>query len=184
MNGIPVEFPDFVTEAGTYLYTKVISSNCTSSGQLNITREAPDYTPRIRVIPGTISGPSDVDIIIDVIELEDKPSCEPIYVLVPTFGERYSFTYNSSLTTLGGGLFSVNNSHWQYLGNNGSFHIWQFIGSPTFPAGGFSRFGFSGVYNNQGTSGETRFSVSIIQGSGGEVNFINNVDGEVLFYRR
>jgi len=185
LNGTPVANPTSVGQ-GSYLYSKVIGPGCTSTGTLVITKDVPDFTARITINPSTISGPSTVNVIIDVIEILDKASCDDVYVLVPVFGERYSFTYNSNLGQLG--IFTISNSHWQYLGSNGAFHIWKYIGpplgSPTFPVGGFSRFGFSGTYNNQGTSGETRFTVEVVQGSGGEINFMNNADGETLFYRR
>ena len=181
-NGNPVANPTAVIE-GSYVYTKIVSPACTTSGTFVITREVPDYTPRISIVPGTINGPSVVNVLIDVVELNGKSSCDPVYVLIPAFGERYTFTYVPSLTSIG--IFPVSNSHWQYMGLfNGAFHVWLYVGSPTFPASGISKFGFTGIYNNQGTSGETRFTVEVVQGSGGEINYLNNSDGKTLFYRR
>ncbi len=107
----------------------------------------------------SINGISVVDVKIEIFEILNKPTCGIVLVNIPTFdGDRYNFIYNQNLTNVG--PFTLTNAHWQYLGDNGLFHHWQYIGNGgTFPAGGSSTFGFSGLYDNQGTSGETRFTV-------------------------
>lgn len=185
--GIPVDFPDQVYE-GTYVYTKIVGPGCTATGTLVITREAPDYQPVITILPNTISGPSNVNIIVDVVELEGITSCKPVTITIPKFGERFSFIWNPTATNFG--VLPVQNSKWYYMGIVGNFHAWRYIGNGTFanpdpfPAYGVKSIGFNGIYNNQGTDGYTTFTTAVVQGSGGEINYSNNSSGQTLFFNR
>jgi hypothetical protein len=190
LNGNIVTNPASVTE-GTYVYTKNFNLLCTVSGTMVVIRDAPDYTPTITFVPNTITGVSQVGIVIKVSELLNKPSCAIIRVSIPVLGSRYSFIdnlpnsstnpFNPTITAVGG--MPVNNSDWQYLGIVSSTHRWQYIGNGgIFPANGISYFGFNTIYDNQGTSGVTSISVSIAAGSGGERIFTNNNAGAQLTY--
>ena len=136
--------------------------------------------------PSIIAGPTNVAGIVEVRELNNHASCSPVYVLIPSYGERYLLNFNPIATSVQG--FSVQNSAWHYFGILNEYHIWIYIGNgtlanpDTYPAGLTSRIGFTGLYNNQGTSGVTTFTVQVFQGSGGETNIDNNFDGETITY--
>ncbi|MFZ1715482.1 MAG: hypothetical protein WAT88_09310 [Saprospiraceae bacterium] len=113
-------------------------------------------------------------------------ACDDVYVIIPREGERYTFTWNPTLTSVG--VEAVQNAHWQYISTNPTFHVWKWIGNPTggvsslFPANYSSKFGVMGTYSPQGTDGVTTFTLQIYQGSGGEINFENNTSTRTLTY--
>ncbi|MBK9928670.1 MAG: carboxypeptidase regulatory-like domain-containing protein [Saprospiraceae bacterium] len=176
-DGIPVDAPTVVDWTGTFIYQKT-SGTCTVIDTMIIFSDVPDYQPLITILPNTINGPSNINVIITVVENEGKLPCRPIRINIPVFGERFSFTYNPTLTTLAS--VAIDNSEWTYLGITAGFHRWQYNG--IFPAYGIKKLGFNGIYNNQGTSGYTTFTTAVVQGSGGEINFSNNSAGQTLFF--
>ena len=165
----------------TYTYTYT-NGTCSASGDLVIGLTIPDYTPTLAIAPSAITGASQVRVVANISEILDEPSCSPIYVFIPKDDTRFGFTWDAAATVVGG--VGVNNPDWTYFSTNPIFHIWQYTGTTTFPAAGTSNFGFIGTYDPSNTDGETTFSVQIFEGSGGEVNLINNTDSENLLYFR
>jgi hypothetical protein len=184
LNGVPVVDPTYVEEPGSYTYSKTSLLGCTASGTLVINSIAPDYTPEILLDPSNITGVSTVNIVVTVKELLNNSSCGPVIVTMPVISNRYTFNWNPTLTniTSGSNSYSISNADWRYDGIVTGFHVWTYIGAATFPAGGVSKFGIIGTYDNQGTFGQTSFAVSIVMGSGGEINLLNNNVGAILIY--
>lgn len=169
---------------GSYKYT-YSNGVCTADGIQAVDLRIPDYAPTIAIAPGVINGIQQVRVIITISELLNQGSCTPIYVFVPRLEPRYSFTWNPTATQFGSGSSgAVQNAQWQYFTSNPNFYVWKYIGNPTFPASGTSKFGYVGTYNPNNTDGVTTFSVQIFQGSGGETNLTNNTDSEDLLYFR
>lgn len=166
---------------GTYNYTYV-NGTCTATGSLNVILNIPDYTPTITVSPSATTGISSVRVLVDVNEILNRTPCSDIYVFVPRLEPRFVFSYSPTASVIGG--TPVSNANWQMFTSNPNFYVWKYIGATAFPAGGSSRFGFIGTYDPNSTDGATTFSVQIFQGSGGETNFTNNTDSEVLLYFR
>jgi len=80
-------------------------------------------------------------------------------------------------------LVPVQNSQWNYQGDNGLFHEWKYNGPGVIiPAGGKSAFGFQGFYDPQGTDGQTTITATVFPFGGGECIITNNVDSERLVY--
>ncbi|MBK8685483.1 MAG: hypothetical protein IPN26_11060 [Bacteroidetes bacterium] len=169
---------------GTYTYTYT-NGLCTASGSFVLVPQIPDYAPTITITPGVINGAKPVRVIINVSELLNMNSCTPVYVFVPRLEPRYTFTWNPTATQIGTGpTGAVNNAAWQFFNTNPNFYVWKYIGNPTFPANGSSKFGYAGTYDPNNTDGTTTFSCQIFQGSGGEINLTNNTDSEELIYFR
>jgi hypothetical protein len=182
LNGNTVS--NFNVSVGTYVYT-FTNGSCTASGSFVLVPQIPDYAPTITITPAVINGPKPVRVVINVSELLNMNSCTPVYVFVPRLEPRYTFTWNPTATQIGTGpTGAVNNAAWQYFSTNPNFYVWKYIGNPTFPANGSSKFGYAGVYDPNNTDGVTTFSVQIFQGSGGEINLTNNTDSEELIYFR
>ncbi len=89
-----------------------------------------------------------------------------------------NFTYNPSLPTAGGQ--PLNNNEWTFS-QNSTYWMWTYNGT-TFPAFGNSYFGFAGTFNTFTATGVYFMNVEVVNGSGGEVNFINNTDSERVDY--
>ncbi|MBK7764286.1 MAG: hypothetical protein IPI46_13235 [Bacteroidetes bacterium] len=155
---------------------------CVAMGSIDVIVNIPDYTPTLSIAPSAITGTSNVRVIATISEINNRVPCSDIYIMIPRLEPRFTFSYSDTATVMGG--VSVSNADWQYFGTNPSFYVWKYIGATAFPAGGFSKLGFIGPYNPNETDGETSFGVQIFQGSGGEDNFTNNTDSEVLIYFR
>jgi hypothetical protein len=175
---------NLIVNIGTYVYT-FTKGTCTATGTQVLNNQIPDYAPTIAITPSIVYGNKPVRVVVTINELYNKSSCTPVYVFIPRLEPRYSFTWDPTATQFGtGAAGSVQNTEWQYFTSNPNFYIWKYVGAPTFPAGGQSKFGYVGVYDPSNTDGETTFSVQIFQGSGNENNLVNNTDSELLLYYR
>jgi len=94
---------------------------------------------------------------------------------------RLLFVWSISLTQSAG--IPVQNSDWNYLGDNGVFHNWTYNGPGLILTGNAkSAIGFQGFYDPQGTDGQTTITATIVPFSGGDCNIVNNTDSERLVY--
>ncbi len=162
-------------------YTTTDSQGATASATLHILVDGkmPDLTPTFRVTPSSLVGNNvTVACRVFVREINKIPTtATPIYVFVPKSSHYALSTYNSAQTTSGG--LPVQNSQWQYVSANASNYVFKYIGTAPLNNSG-SAFGFSIVYNANGTSGAENITVTIFDGSGGETNYLNNRDGETI----
>jgi len=170
-----------IVSSGTFTYT-FSHGDCSATGSVDVIVNIPDYSPTISIAPSVITGTSNVRVIVNISELNNREPCSDIYIMMPRLAPRFTFTWDALATTMGG--VSVSNPDWQYFNTNPSFYVWKYVGSTPFPAWGFSKLGFIGPYNPNETDGATTFSIQIFQGSGGEDVLTNNTDSEVLVYFR
>ena len=136
-----------------------------------------DITDIMTMLPTSVQGLEPVWFTIKVQEIKNVPTDGIITVLLPK-DARLTFSYDPGLTMIG--PFTVNNAVWDYDGSNSSFHIWT--SDDVIAAQASSSFGLEAQYDPQGTTGISPYTVSIISGSGGENDFLNNVDAESLVY--
>jgi len=141
----------------------------------------PDLTPITTILPGNIAGVSAVGVAIEISELNGiDTDGSGILVRVPS-DPRLIFVWNPTLTTVA--LTPVNNANWNYLGNNGFVHTFQYTGPGIVINGGTTEaFGFESNYNPQNTDGQTTVTATIVPFGGGECNILNNTDSERLVY--
>jgi len=137
----------------------------------------PDLSCVITYIPINISGPTECVMTVRVQELMNSGTAGPITVVFPR-DDRLQFTYEPTAIELG--PIPVDNIAWTYDDSNPSFHIWTSTAS--INALSSSTFGFEPLYDPQNTYGTTPFSVTILTGSGGEVNGLNNTDAETILF--
>ena len=150
------------------------SDSATASVEL-----CPDLTPIITVTPTAIQGTSLLNVTIDVVELQGVTTDgSDIIVRVP-LDARLTFSYDPSLLNVG--FSPVDNNEWEYLGDNGLFHLFRYT-SGSLAGGTSSKFGFIATYDPMFTDGITTMTSTIVPGSGGECVFTNNTDAEVIEY--
>ena len=150
--------------------------------KLAIGSTVPDLTPTITILPAISNGDSNVlQCRITVKEvLGVSTTTAPVYVSIPESAHYTVNPYNSTLTNVYG--LPVQNSNWTYLGLFNGRYFFQYIGSTLIPANGTTSFGISLNFNANGSSGKENVVVAILDGSGGETNFLNNYDDETIIY--
>jgi len=143
----------------------------------------PDLTPITTVLPGNIAGNSPLEIAIKISEVAGVDTDgTTITVRVPS-DPRLLFVWNIGLTQAAG--IPVQNSDWNYLGNNGIFNVWTYNGNgQILTANSSSALGFQAFYDPQNTDGQTTFTGTVAPFSGGDCGFLNNTDSERLVYFR
>ncbi len=149
------------------------------SGCLNLN---PDLSPIMTILPGNIAGSSAVGVAVEIVELNTVDTDGSIVLVRIPSDPRFAFVWDIGLTNAA--LVVVNNSNWNYLGDNGFVHQFQYNGpnGGVIPAGLRASFGFNAIYDPQGTDGQTTITCSIVPYSGGETNLLNNTDSERLVY--
>jgi hypothetical protein len=150
--------------------------------KLTIGSTVPDLTPTITILPAISNGTTNVlQARITVKEvLGVNTTTQPVYVSIPASQHYTVNPYNSTTTNVYG--LPVQNSNWTYLGLFNGRHFFQYIGTAPIPANGTTSFGINLTFNSNGTSGKENVVVAILDGSGGETNFLNNYDDETIVY--
>lgn len=142
----------------------------------------PDLQPTISVLPTsfTVGAPTysrTLRVVVRINEVEDIATTgDPIVVRIPRTS-KLTFIYNPSLTSLGPN--TLQNSMWTFTS---TALYWEFTYNGVFPAYGESKFGFEATFMSEGETGQMFFNSIIVNGSGGETNFLNNVDDERIDY--
>lgn len=171
--------------SGYYIVTVTDKNNCTTTCSTFIEepdlKDCPDLTPVTTLVPGNIAGPSAIQVAIKINEVNNNDTDgSPITVRVPS-DPRLTFAWDPSLMMAAS--IPLENTKWDYLGDNGIVHTWRFTGPGVLiPGNGSSPFGFEGQYDPQSTDGQTTLTATIIPFSGGECNLANNADSERLVY--
>jgi hypothetical protein len=139
---------------------------------------SPDITPTLIITPNISHGITTFKVIVRVTELNNLDTDGPITVNIPA-DPRWDLEegYNASLEILN--EMALNNSDWSYSRDETN-HI--FSSSVVIPAGGFSTFGFTIVFNPDTSRGLYTITSQVVPGSGGEIRSSNNADSERLDY--
>ncbi len=158
------------------------AEECTNGNDpLDPLDDCPDITPITTILPGNIAGTSGVGVAVEITELNGiNTDGSAILVRMPS-DPRLTFLWDPNLTSVA--LTPVNNSNWNYLGNNGVVHTFQYVGNGIIINGGTTEaFGFESTYDPQSTDGQTTVTASIVPFGGGECNLLNDTDSERLVY--
>ncbi len=141
----------------------------------------PDLSPIMTILPGNIAGVSGVAVAVEVVEVNDVDTDGGVIIVRIPSDPRFVFVWDISLSNAA--LVQVNNTFWNYLGNNGFVHTWTYNGpGGVIPAGLRASFGFEAIYDPQATDGQTTITATIVPTSGGECKLTNNTDSERLVY--
>ncbi len=141
----------------------------------------PDLTPVTTILPGNIAGISAVEVAVEITELNNIDTDGSIIVVRVPSDPRLAFSWDPGLMMAA--LTPVQNSDWNYQGDNGIVRTWIYQGpSLVIGAGATSAFGFQAIYDPQFTDGQTTITASIVPFGGGECNILNDTDSERLVY--
>ncbi len=152
-----------------------------TADQTNCAIPCPDLSPTVTVLPGNIAGQSLVEVAIKLTELNGVDTDGTVVTVRVPSDPRLVFVWSIGLTQVA--LTSVQNSEWNYLGDNGIFHTWTYNGPGlVIPSNGVTAFGFQSFYDPQATDGQTTLTATIVPYSGAECNILNNTDSERLVY--
>lgn len=166
--------PENITR--TYAVTDVCG-NSTTVQQHFVRERGSDLSTTAILVPGNVAGVSAVGIAICVKELGGfDTDGTPIIVRIPQ-DPRLTFVWDPGLINV---AFSpVQNSQWQYT-ITPIFHVFTHTG--IIPGGQSLALGMEATYDPQGTYGQTTLTSTVVPGSGGECQLLNNTDSEILIY--
>jgi len=138
----------------------------------------PDVTPIITAIPNVMTGVTQFNLTVRVLELNQVSTSGLITVRIPK-DSRWGLAepYNPSLTILGN--IPVNNAVWTFS-QNSTHYIFQT--TTVISAGSSSTFGIRAVCHAGQTQGQYTITSQIDSGSGNETRIDNNSDAERLDY--
>jgi len=156
-----------------------VSFDNSNSGGSGVPHPLPpgDLAPTLKVVPSTLQGVSAMNIVVKVSEVSLRDTDgSTITVRVP-IDPRMTFTWDPSLTNVG--FDQVQNSQWTYSSNT-LFHTFE---TNNVIAGGANlSFGYVSTYDPQNTSGQSTITMTIVPTSGGETQYNNNADAELMTY--
>ncbi|WP_300603724.1 SdrD B-like domain-containing protein [Niabella sp.] len=157
-----------------------------NSSTITITYLAvPDLSPSIMAVPTQVTGVKNLSVRVVVREVLNAATLagKAIYVYIPTATHYTIGAFDPALTSIAG--LPVQNKDWSYMGVQGSNYVFQLggtTGKKIIDAAGTSAFGFTVVFDPNKTGGKDAVVVSVFDGSGGEINFKNNKDNDVIKY--
>jgi len=131
----------------------------------------------ISILPSIAQGETEMAWTIKIQELKNVATNGTITVVLPK-DPKYSFVWDETATSIG--PTTVNNSIWSLDTSNDSFYIWtteeSILGNTS------ATLGFVVNYNPGSTTGVANYTASIVSGSGGENNSLNNIDAESVSF--
>ncbi len=165
---------------GEYTACLTVSNSCGDSDTLCKTIElgGPDLRPFVNLSTQSIEGSSSFELVIEVQEINNTNTSGSISVLIPK-QNLFSISWDSSLSNLG--VFTLNNAAWNYDNSNPDFHIWT--SSQPILAGSQSNLGCLINFLPNSTDGATHISAFILNGSGSELDPLNNSNSKSILFK-
>lgn len=146
----------------------------------NMGKPVPDLIGLLTVNPGVIHSPTSVTAIIDVIETKKVATSGVITVFLLKNTSFVDFKFDPTATSIGGN--AVQNANWSLDSiTNPNFYI--FTSTNSIAGGALSTIGLTGSFTSQAT-GKFSLSLSIVKGSGGEVNSFNNTASTAVSFNQ
>lgn len=141
----------------------------------------PDLSPRITVTPSTVHGVTSLEVIVAAVEVSNivPSNGSEITVRVRKNPILTGFVWNPTTTSSGNGT-SIQNSIWAQT-EDANYYI--FKTSTVIPRNSQRRLLFNITLNPGATDGVFSLATSIpTGGSGGEFNYLNNQDADVITF--
>lgn len=157
--------------------TKQPAGKATSQKKVS-TKPVPDLVGLITINPDIIRNGMPIAAIIDVVETKKVPTSGLITVYVQKETSFVHFKFNPTATSIGSS--NVQNADWSFDDTtNPRFYI---LTSRKVIAGGkMSTIGLTGLFTTT-SEGKSGISVTILKGSGGEINHLNNSASTAVSY--
>jgi hypothetical protein len=139
---------------------------------------APDLKPQLSINPVIVRNGTVTEFMIDVLEVGGVLPTNGSEITVRVTKDPYftNFSWNPALTTSSGGQ-SVQNSIWT-PSENANYYIFKM--SAIIPKSARRRLVFSLTVTNPGGDAEYAIPVTLVPGSGGELNYLNNASATVI----
>lgn len=166
-----------VTPTASQTFVVKDSKNCVQDVfSVQVNNNAPDLAPLLYARPTTQYGKTNFDVVVDVVELNSKPTNGLITVKL-TKDSKANLTFASSLTSAGGR--SVQNGAWTFSSSDPNYYV--LTTTRSIAGGNKLSFGLNGALNPGATAGDLSFSTIVIS-SGSEVKLSNNADADKIDY--
>ncbi|MBD2756593.1 hypothetical protein [Spirosoma validum] len=136
-----------------------------------------DLTPILYARPTTISGTSDVSVVVDVVEI-NSVATSGLFTVRITKDSRVSLTFPEEATSVNNR--SVQNNAWQLNAPDANYYVLSTRYS--VPAGDKLSFGLVGKLNPGATSGVLGISSIILPTTVREAKLTNNADADKIDY--
>ncbi|MBD2751390.1 beta strand repeat-containing protein [Spirosoma validum] len=169
-----------VTTAGVYSVTLTAAGGCSSTASVTVVSAvaaSPDLALLTYVRPSLAYGTTPVTVVVDVVELKSVPTNGLITVKINR-DAKYNLTLPATATSVGSR--PVQNSLWQLNDSDPNYYV--LTTTSVVPAGDRLSFGLTGSMTPNATSGSLSISSVVVSGSGGETNFLNNIDADRIDY--
>ena len=183
---VTIEWSNTVGGPHTLTMIETNANGCETVNTFPVTLEdcatVIDLIPSLSMNPSVIFGSGNVNVILDVIEFGGQDTDGSPITIVMAADDQLSFTWDPNATAIGGNV--VDNTLWDFDGTSfPGFYIWTTNSNfNILPAGETLTFGMQATFDAQNASGTTPFTMTIGNGSGGEVIFINNSDAETILF--
>ncbi|YCM42164.1 SdrD B-like domain-containing protein [Verrucomicrobiaceae bacterium 227] len=137
----------------------------------------PDVTPVITAQPNVMNGPTDFNIRVQVVELDNVDTDGTITVRIPKDARwKLRKAYEPTLTLLDG--VTMNNSVWNFS-ENATHYVFTTVNPlVVIPGSGYSYFGIKARWETANQQGVYTVTSQIDAGSGNETRIDNNSDAE------
>ncbi len=122
----------------------------------------------------SVSNSTSRNLIVDISEIIGKSTDNtntPVSVMIPK-ESNFDYTFNSAATTLGG--INVNNADWELVANTSSFMQFRLKSHLEISAYSRSRIGINITVKQTATTGDKSMTITVPNGSGGDINDNNN----------
>jgi len=136
-----------------------------------------DLTITQTILPTLVNGPTNSFWEIQIHEQTGFDTKGTITIILQK-DQRLNIDWQASISQIG--PFSVDNADWNYDNSHPGFHFWTT--DIVIEGNGSSTIGFEAVYDPENSSGVVNFTTTILLGSGGEDNGLNNIDSETILY--
>ncbi|MBD2757591.1 hypothetical protein [Spirosoma validum] len=141
-------------------------------------KPVPDLVGLITINPDVIRSNTPITAIIDVVETKKVPTSGPITVYMLKDTSFVHFKFNPTATSIDNS--SVQNADWSFDDTTNP-HFYIFKSTKAIAGGKMSTIGLTGLFTTT-ISGRSGISVTILKGSGGEVNNLNNSGSTTINY--
>lgn len=169
----------FTTGSTVSTTTHYVSNSLTNKNLFVVTAGTllSDLTPILYARPSTLSGTSDISVVVDVVEI-NSVGTSGLFTVKITKDSRVSLTFPASATFVNNR--PVQNGSWQFSGTDPNYYV--LTTQYSVPAGDKLSFGLTGKLTPGATSGVLAVSSIILTTSIREAKLNNNADADKLDY--
>lgn len=149
-----------------------------SNPKKSAAKSVPDLVALITINPDVVRSNTPITAFIDIVETKNVPTSGIITVRVLKETSFVHFKFNPTATSIDNN--NVQNADWSFDDTTNP-HFYIFKSTKVIAAGKMSTIGLTGLFTTT-ISGRSGIGVTILKGSGGEVNHLNNSASTAISY--